>query len=254
MAEMAMTAHGAGPRNVGAVERELSVLGGAVLLMYGFSRKSATGLGVAALGGGLLVRGATGHCPIYETLGVDTARGDTQSVVRASRSERVTETITVNRRRSEVYDYWRDFENLPRFMENVVSIERLGDGRSHWKSKGPFGSEIEWDAEIINEVPGELIAWRTTDGFEVVHAGSVRFTEAAGGRGTVVKVELEYSPLGGIAGAKLAKWLGGDARSQIVEDLRRFKQVLEAGELATVEGQPAGAQRVTALSAEAGAR
>jgi uncharacterized membrane protein len=232
-------------RNVASRERELSILFGAALVMFGLSRKSATGMGVAALGAGLLARGATGYCPLYDAAGVNTAASDTQSVVRASRSVRVEHSVTVNRRRSEVYDFWRDFENLPRFMKNVESVERLGDGLSRWRTAGPLDGRVEWEAEIINEVPGELIAWRTVDAFDVAHAGSVRFEDAAGGRGTVVRVEIEYSPFGGKPGALVAKILGEDPDSQVEEDLRRFKQIMEAGEVPTVEGQPQGGSRRT---------
>jgi uncharacterized membrane protein len=230
-------------RNVASRERELSILVGAALMMFGLSRKSATGLGVAALGGGLLARGATGYCPVYDAVGVNTAASDTRSSVRASRSVRVEHSVTVNRRRSEVYDFWRDFENLPRFMKNVESVVRFGDGRSLWRTAGPLDGRVEWEAEIINEMPGELIAWRTVDGFEVAHAGSVRFEEATGGRGTVVRVEIEYSPFGGKLGAMVAKLLGEDPDAQVEEDLRRFKQIMEAGEVPTVEGQPQGGSR-----------
>jgi len=175
--------------------------------------------------------------------GVDRAAGDPGSWVRASRSVRVDQIVTVNRRRSELYDYWRDFENLPKFMANVESVEQLGEGRSRWRVAGPLGTDVEWEAEIVNEVPGELIAWRTIDGLEVAHAGSVQFKEATGQRGTVVRVEMEYSPFGGKVGNAIARLLGENPDAQVADDLRRFKQVMEAGEVPTVDGQPAGADR-----------
>lgn len=243
MGQTALERDGSTTVNVGRTERDASVLAGAALLLFGLSRKSLAGFGVAALGGGLIARGATGFCPLYSALDVDMSRRDTQGVVRASRSVRVDEAITVAKKRSELYDFWRDFENLPTVMRGVESVERLGDGRSRWRVKGPLPSPIEWEAEIVNDVPGELIAWRTVDGFEVAHAGSVLFKDAPGLRGTIVRVELEYSPIGGRTGAAIARLLGEDAGTRVADDLRRFKQIIEAGELPTVEGQPTGAGR-----------
>lgn len=235
-------------RNVSKFEREMSVLGGAFLLMFGLSRKSAAGAALAATGGGLLVRGATGYCPLYDVLGVATAGHDTQSSVRASRSIRVDESVTVARRPSELYDYWRRFENLPSFMKNLEAVEVLDEKRSRWHAEGPLGSTVSWDAEIVNDIAGELIAWRTIDGFEVAHAGSVLFKPATGGRGSVVRVEIEYSPFGGKIGGAVARLFGENPQTQIAEDLRRFKQVMEAGEIPTVEGQPSGVARPLAYA------
>jgi uncharacterized membrane protein len=235
-------------RNVSKFEREMSVLGGAFLLLFGLSRKSAAGAALAAAGGGLLYRGATGYCPIYDALGVDTARRDTSSSVRASRSVRVDESVTIARRPSELYDFWRQLENLPRFMRNLEAVEVIDESHSRWHAGGPLGSTVSWEAEIVNDLPGELIAWRTIDGVEVAHAGTVLFRPATGGRGAVVRVELEYSPFGGKVGGAVARLLGDDPQAQIAEDLRRFKQVMEAGEIPTVDGQPSGAGRTTALA------
>jgi uncharacterized membrane protein len=235
-------------RNVSKFEREMSVLGGAFLLLYGLSRKSASGAALAATGGGLLVRGATGYCPVYDVLGVNTSGRDTRSSVRASRSIRVDESVTVARRPSELYDFWRRFENLPSFMKNLEAVEVIDESRSRWHAEGPLGSTVSWEAEIVNDVPGELIAWRTIDGFEVAHAGSVLFKPATGGRGAVVRVELEYSPFGGKVGGAVARLFGDNPQTQIVEDLRRFKQVMEAGEIPTVEGQPTGGSRPLAFA------
>jgi uncharacterized membrane protein len=126
-------------------------------------------------------------------------------------------------------------------MNNLEAVEVLDAKRSRWHVEGPLGTTVSWEAEIVNDVPGELIAWRTVDGLEVAHAGSVLFKPATGGRGAVVRVELEYSPFGGKVGGAVARLLGENPQTQIVEDLRRFKQVMEAGEIPTVEGQPSGA-------------
>ena len=137
----------------------------------------------------------------------------------------------VNNTPEEVYQFWRNFENLPRFMRHVDSVREMGDGRSHWKVKGPAGMEVEWDATIVADVPNEVITWRTLESADVDHAGAVRFERAAGGRGTIVKVNIEYMPVGGVIGATVAKLFGEEPEQQLDDDLRRFKQVMEVGEV-----------------------
>ena len=156
-------------------------------------------------------------------------------------------TCIVNSTPEEVYQFWRNFQNLPRFMRHVDSVEDLGDGRSHWKVKGPAGMEVEWDATIVADVPNEVITWRTLENADVDHAGAVRFERAAGGRGTIIKVNLEYLPIGGVIGSTVAKLFGEEPEQQLDDDLRRFKQVLEVGEVvvsdATLLGTGYFAQR-----------
>jgi uncharacterized membrane protein len=143
----------------------------------------------------------------------------------------VREAITVQRPREEVYRFWHDFSNLPRFMEHLESVEVLDEGRSHWKAKAPVGSSVEWDAEIVSERDGEFIAWRSLQNADVSNRGSVRFEDAPGNRGTEVHVELEYEPPGGRLGAIVAKLFGEEPGQQVRGDLRRFKQVMELGEV-----------------------
>ncbi|MGN6552415.1 MAG: SRPBCC family protein [Verrucomicrobiota bacterium] len=157
----------------------------------------------------------------------------------------VTRTITVDRSPEELFRFWRNFENLPRFMTHLKSVEIKTDQRSHWVVKGPAGKNVEWDAEIVNERPNQLIAWRSCEGADVDHGGSVRFEPATGGRGTVIKVELRYSPPAGTMGATIAKLLGESPQKQIAVELGRFKQLMETGEIAQTEGQPAGRMRST---------
>lgn len=140
-------------------------------------------------------------------------------------------TCIVNSTPEEVYQFWRNFQNLPRFMRHVDSVEELGEGRSHWKVKGPAGMEVEWDATIVADVPNEVITWRTLENADVDHAGAVRFERAAGGRGTIIKVNLEYLPVGGVIGSTVAKLFGEEPEQQLDDDLRRFKQVMEVGEV-----------------------
>ena len=137
----------------------------------------------------------------------------------------------VNREPDEVYQFWRSFENLPRFMRHLESVENLGDGRYHWVAKGPAGMQVEWDATIVADDPGRVITWRSLENADVDNAGAVRFEEAPGGRGTIIKVNIEYRPIGGVLGAGIAKLFGEEPEQQLDDDLRRFKQVLEVGEV-----------------------
>jgi uncharacterized membrane protein len=151
----------------------------------------------------------------------------------------VEKSITVNRSADECYAFWHNFENFPRFMKHLEEVHVISDQRIHWKAKGPAGSSVEWDAEITNDQPGQLLAWRSVGG-DVDNAGAVRFERAPGGRGTVVRVEMQYRPPGGVAGALIAKMFGEEPAQQIDEDLRRFKWLIETGEIPTTVGQPSG--------------
>ncbi|HEU5443825.1 MAG TPA: SRPBCC family protein [Steroidobacteraceae bacterium] len=149
-------------------------------------------------------------------------------------------SIAVSKSPEECYRFWRSFENLPRFMHSLESVRQLDERRSRWVAKGPMASRLEWTSEITSDRPGEELAWRTLDDSGAANAGSVRFEAAPAGRGTIVRVSLHYSPLGGALGAGLVKLLGHDPQSRIREDLRRFKQVMETGEIPTTRGQPTG--------------
>jgi uncharacterized membrane protein len=232
--------------NVAQVERWASALGGAALTVYGIRQRSVAGAMIAASGSALIVRGATGHCPVYAVTGVSTANGesDTRAALGGRRGVHVEVAVTINRPVEQLYGFWRNFENLPRFMRHLVSVRTLDDRRSHWVAKAPAGRTVEWDAEIINEITNELIGWRTLDGADVVSAGSVRFRPAGAGRGTEVHVHLQYSPPAGRVGAAIAWMLGHEPNQTIQEDLRRFKQLLEAGEAPTTKGQPRGRQSI----------
>jgi uncharacterized membrane protein len=149
---------------------------------------------------------------------------------------RVSKSIVVNSSPEELYQFWHDFENLPRFMKHLESVRETGAGRSHWKAKAPAGSTVEWDAEITDDRPGELIAWRSLEGADVYNTGSVRFERAPGGRGTRVSVEIDYTPPGGVVGAAFAKLFSEEPSQQVGDDLRRFKQVIETGEVIVSDG------------------
>ena len=143
----------------------------------------------------------------------------------------IKRSITVGRPREEVYSFWHDFQNLPRFMKHLESVTDMGNGRSHWKAKAPAGSSVEWDAEITADQPNELIAWHSLGDADVSNSGMVRFVQAPGDRGTEVHVDLRYDPPGGALGALFAKMFGEEPGGQIADDLRRFKQVMEIGEV-----------------------
>jgi uncharacterized membrane protein len=154
-------------------------------------------------------------------------------------------TMLINSSPEELYRRWRNFENLPRFMKNLQSVEMIADNRSHWVAKGPAGKKVQWDAEITEDRPNELIAWRSLDGAKVDNSGRVRFEPAPGERGTLVSVEMQYKLPAGKAGATLAKIFGRAPEQEVEEDLRRFKQVMETGEIITTQGQPAGRRSST---------
>jgi uncharacterized membrane protein len=153
---------------------------------------------------------------------------------------KVMKTILINRPPEELYRYWRDLQNLPRFMKNLECVEVTALKISRWTAKGPAGASVKWDAQITEDRSNEYIAWRSLEGADVENSGWVHFEAAPGGRGTIVSVEIEYSPPAGVLGATVAKIFGRAPEQEVAEDLRRFKQVMETGEIITTEGQPAG--------------
>ena len=213
--------------NVGQVERGASVMLGSLLVYYGI-RKSWAGAALAFLGIGFLRRGITGFCYTYQTFGVRTAENEGRNVsVPYELGVRVDEKIVIERPRAEVYRFWRKLSNLAAFMEHVETVQPVrGDQRSHWVARGPGGSKVEWDADIINDIENELIAWRSLPGSDVDSAGSVHFHDAPGG-GTEVTVELQYNPPAGAVGAWVARMFGADPSTQIHGDLHRLKTRLE---------------------------
>lgn len=210
-------------RNVGSSERAVSAVFGALLAAWGLRHGRRAGLFAALAGGELVRRGLTGRCYGYDVLGVDTRRGPVRPVM-------IEASVTVWRPAGEVYAFWRDLSNLPRFMRHVESVVEHGAERSHWVARS-LGTRLEWDALLVNDQPGRLIAWRSLDGAPVDHAGSVRFAPADGGAGTEVAVTLAYrAPLGvpGAAGRAVALLLRNVTAGDVKEDLRSFKRLLEA--------------------------
>jgi uncharacterized membrane protein len=152
----------------------------------------------------------------------------------------VEQSLIINKSPQECYAYWRDLSNLPRFMRMLQSITIKDERNSHWVLQIPGGAKLEWDSEITVDRPGERIAWHSRDGGTVTHAGSVRFEPAAGGRGCIVRVLMHYRPPMGRAGVGLAKLIGRDPNAESRENLRRYKQLIETGEIPTTRGQSSG--------------
>lgn len=221
--------------NVAAAERTVSVLLGGLLAYYGLRhRRSAAGWASTVAGGLMLERGVTGRCVVYRAMGIDTA---TPPAVH------MRQAVQVMKPRHEVYSFWRDLENLPRFMKHVRRVEVREGGRSHWTVQVAPAPVLEWDARIVDDRPGERIAWRSTEDAQVENAGEVRFEDLPGGRGTGVLVEIAYRPPAGALGSAAAHVLKGITEQELREDLRRFKSLVETGEIARVAGQPSGRGR-----------
>jgi len=224
-------------RNVGQVERWVSLLAGALLAAVAYRRRGFVQVAAGLATGELAYRGLTGFCPIYGLLGIDTSppRGmrNPAASVPYGRGVRVEHSIAVARPASELYDFWRQLTTLPQFMQHIEEVTTLTDTRSRWRVRAPIGSRVSWEAEIINDVPGQLIGWRSLPGSAIHHAGSVHFDQRDGL--TEVRVVLEYAPPARYVGASVARILGEEPHKQISEDLRRFKAILERGEPANLQ-------------------
>jgi uncharacterized membrane protein len=242
--------------NVGKAERWLSLIAGGALATYGVKQKGGARAAATLAAAALLYRGATGRSYMYDAMGVNTAeerygrrgtgriadRGsDTRRQLAGARGIHVEEAVTINKPLAEVYRFWRNFENLPQFMEHLETVAVREEGISHWVAKGPAGIDIEWDARIINEIENKVIGWQSLDGSTVSTAGSVHFDDTE--HGTRVRVHLQYNPPGGRVGAAVARMFGREPNQTVREDLRRFKQLMETGEIPTTEGQPSGRRK-----------
>lgn len=220
-------------RNVGSVERWLSLTAGAALVTAAAKRRRPAGWVYGALGAALLYRGGTGHCPVFAAAGISTAdETSSRRALSGPRGVHVDEGVTIARPAAELFTFWRQLENLPRVMRHLESVTPLGNNRSRWVAKGPAGMHVEWHAEIINEVEGELIGWRSVEGSTVVSAGSVHFDAQPDGS-TRLWVRFQYEPPGGHLGAWAAWLMGEEPSRQVREDLQEFKRLVEAGELVT---------------------
>jgi uncharacterized membrane protein len=220
--------------NVGDLERVGSALAGAALLLAGLTRGTLAGRGVALAGAGLVARGVTGRCPLYEAVG-----REAQSY---RRPVRVVEQMVVGVSPRAAYDAWRDLERLPRFMRHVKSVA-AADGASHWVAQFSGLPPVEWDAVLVQDEPGKVLSWRSKDDAQPLeNAGSVTFFDL-GDRGTGLRVEIGYYPPAGALGRTVARLFSPITDRQVREDVRRFKSLVEAGEIPTTEGQPTGRGR-----------
>jgi uncharacterized membrane protein len=219
--------------NISPTARWTSLIAGAAMAVVGYKR-SNRGLEMAGLG--LIARGASGWCPVTAAIDADRRRLDdpTRRRLGGSNGVLVEDAITIYRPVSDVYSAWRNLENLPRFMEHLEAVRVDDRLHSHWSAKGPLGTTVSWDAEIINDIPPTLLSWKSVGKSDVISAGSVRF-KPAGEHATEVRVKLQYDPPAGKIGATVAWLLGEDPQHQIAEDLRRFKQFVETGEVSALQ-------------------
>lgn len=217
------------PTTIADAENWAALGSGTLLLLLGASKRSLLGTCLAASSIPLLYRGVTGHWPRALTEFVQS--DDTKTALGGDRGVHVRESIRLEVPIDDVYRYWRQLEFLPRFMEHLDRVTETSPRHSHWIARGPAGLAVEWDAEIINEVENQTLAWSSLPGSDVVTAGSVNFHTVRGGRSTQVNVHLQYAPPAGKAGAIVAGLFGREPSQTIREDLRRFKRLLEAGEI-----------------------
>lgn len=228
-------------RNVGTNERWLSLLGGAGALFAGLRRRGPGGLALAGLGAALLYRGGSGYCPANAALGRDTTRlgeGDLLRFGAADASAVMRASVTINREADALYAYWADFTQLPTFMRHIREVSPAGEGRWLWRAELPVLGEVRWQAELTAAEPGQRLAWRSIEGSEIESEGELDLRAQPAERGTDVQVELRYrlrGALGGLA-ARLGRALGEEV---LREDLRRFKQIMETGELSRASESPA---------------
>jgi len=196
-----------------------ALIGGSALAIYGISRRSSLGVALAASGGAIALLGSTQK--------------------QRSRPASAWTSLLVNCSPQEAYRFWRDFENLPRFMNRLHAVTVLDDRHSRWIALGPMGRPIRWDAEITDERENESIAWRSLPGSDVLVDGRVEFRETPAGRGTLISARLEFRPAPGMSRA-MAKFLNKGAHFAMRQDLRRLEALMETGEIPTTEGQPHG--------------
>jgi uncharacterized membrane protein len=215
---------------VGGDLMDLALLGRS---MNASNDKSRVAAATAAVAGVTVVDFLTGQQLSKQGNGVERRTNGASAAQQQSLAGgvHVVESITINRPRNEVYGFWHNFENLPRFMAHLESVQVLDNNRSRWKAKAPAGTSVEWEAETLEDRPNELISWRSLPDAGVPNSGTVRFKDAPGNRGTEVHVELRYQPPGGKIGALVAKLFGEEPQQQVKGDLRRFKQVMETGEI-----------------------
>lgn len=203
----------------------LAMAGTALMFAMGSRRSPAMRLALTVAAGSLLYQGVTGRSPMQALA----------PLLKRGRSEKghlyVTTSVMIARPTQELYEFWRNFENLPRFMKHLENVQVYDPLHSHWRAKAPAGMNVEWDAEVTRDIPGQEISWRALPGSDVENWGTVRFRQAIDGRGTDVQVKMNYRPPGGKLGAAIAALFGEEPQQQVEDDLQRLKKMLEAGEI-----------------------
>ena len=243
-------------QNMGNSERVVSTVAGGSLVAYGIKRKDWFGALLGLVGGGLALRGATGYCPAFDALDIDTKnkslleQGKTKAKDWFQQKVEVVKSVTINKSAEELYNFWRNFENLPKFMNHLESVKVIDDKKSEWTAKAPLGYKAHWGAMITEDKKNEKIAWRSVENSEIPNSGKVEFLPTID-RGTVVKVTVRYEPPAGKLGALAAYFLTEEPDTQIAEDLRRFKSLMETGLIMHVEGQPSGREEKAKTKAAA---
>lgn len=218
--------------NMSQNERGVATISGIAMLLLAITKPRKYGLLLGPIGASLLYQGLMGYSYLYDLVGRNSAVHRKSAAISVPHEQgiRVVQGITIKRPVAEVYDFWRDFQNLPRFMNHVESVTVQSPTMSHWRVTGPLNISVEWDAEIVNDEENSVIGWRTLENPYVDHAGSVQFKEASGDRGTDIRVEMEYIPTGGRVGAAIASIFGTSPERQVWEDLHRLKQHMENGQ------------------------
>lgn len=215
--------------NVGKLERIASILAGSALLVKGLqNEEKKSGIAMAIAGGLLFFRGATGHSTIYRIAGKKKLPDTVKNI-------NIMTKLTVNSPRQEVYDFWRKLSNLPLFMEHLDKVEVIDNKRSHWSAKVPGHlGKIEWDAEIVKEIDGELLGWNSLPHASINNAGKVEFRDADE-NGTEITVLITYRAPFGDVGEGIASMLNPMFKKMITKDVKNFKRYIEAGDISTIE-------------------
>ena len=216
--------------NLGAVQRSASAAAGAALVVVGLRRRTPAGMALAALGGDLLYRSATGYCHLLGALGIDTSG-------RADRIE-IQRSITVQLARGDVYARWRDPATQPLVWGHFARVTNATENAAHWRLDAPLGRTLEWDTRVVEEREGELIRWTSLERADLPNDGSVEFRDAPGDWGTEITLRVRFDPPAGVLGDAVARLIDEPPKLVLEKALRRFKQLAESGEIASTERTP----------------
>lgn len=225
--------------NVDGTERMASTALGGVLLLLGLRNRSIGGLVTALAGGTLVYRGLSGRCSVYQALGVNTADTGARSTAGApAAATDVERSITVDRPAGELHRIWREPGTLPQVMRHFAEVTVKDEHHAHWTVRGPGGRSLEWDTQVVEDRPGELLRWESVEGADLRNEGTLRFRPAAGDRGTEVALRVRFAPPGGALGGAAMRLFGFVPSTIAGKALRRFKSLVETGEMPTLERNP----------------